>query len=82
MSLFYRFLKPIARKVVKGGSLHREESYEEFVQASYDIQKKFKFRLPVIKGYEFRDEPLGGQQTGPSDCLFPRRRIEALADPL
>ena len=50
MSLFYRFLKPIARKVVKGGSLHREESYEEFVQASYDIQKKFKLRLPVIIG--------------------------------
>lgn len=58
MSLLYRILKPIVRKVVKGSSLHREESYEEFKQASYDIQKKFKFRLPAIRGYEFRDEPL------------------------
>ena len=50
MSLLYSILKPIVRKAVKGSSLHREESYEEFKQASYDIQKKFKFRLPAIKG--------------------------------
>ena len=60
MSLLYRILKPVVRKVVKGSSLHREESYEEFRQASYDVQKKFKFALPKIKGYEFRDAPLDG----------------------
>lgn len=53
MSLLYRILKPIVRRVVKGSSLHREESYKEFKQASYDIQKKYKFQLPTIKGYEF-----------------------------
>ena len=60
MSLLYRFLKPLVRKVVKGSSLHQEESYEEFKQASYDVQKKFKFKLPSIRGYEFRDEQLDG----------------------
>lgn len=60
MSLLYRILKPIVRRVVKGSSLHREESYEEFKQASYDIQKKYKFQLPTIKGYEFWNEPLNG----------------------
>lgn len=60
MSLLYRILKPIVRRVVKGSSLHREESYKEFKQASYDIQKKYKFQLPAIKGYEFWNEPLNG----------------------
>ena len=60
MSLLYSILKPVVRKVVKGSSLHWEESYEEFKQASYDIQKKFRFRFPAIRGYEFRDEPLDG----------------------
>ena len=60
MSFLYRVLKPIVRKLVKESSLHREESYEEFKQASYDIQKKFKFMLPVIRGYEFRDEQMDG----------------------
>lgn len=60
MSLLYRILKPIVRKVVKGSSLHQEESYEEFKQASYEIQAKFKFALPEIRGFEFRDEPLDG----------------------
>lgn len=60
MSFLYSVIKPIVRKKVKGSSLHQEESYEEFKQVSYDIQKKFKFELPKIKGYEFRDEQLGG----------------------
>ena len=60
MSLLYSILKPIVRKVVKGSSLHQEESYEEFKQASYNIQKKFKFALPQIRGFEFRDERLNG----------------------
>lgn len=32
MSLLYSILKPIVRKVIKGSSLHQEESYEEFKQ--------------------------------------------------
>ena len=39
--------------MVKGSSLHKEESYEEFKQASYDIQRKFKFSLPKIKDLSF-----------------------------
>ena len=50
MSFLYSVIKPIVRKKVKGNSLHQEESYEEFKQASYDIQSKFKFELPKIKG--------------------------------
>ena len=60
MSLLYSILKPLVRKAVKGSSLHQEESYEEFKQASYDVQKKFKFRLPTIRGFAFRDEQLDG----------------------
>ncbi len=60
MSLLYSILKPIVRKVVKGSSLHQEESYEAFKQASYEVQKKFKFALPRINGFEFRDERLDG----------------------
>ena len=60
MSLLYSILKPVVRKVVKGSSLHQEESYEEFVQESYEVQRKFRFSLPEIKGFEFRDEALDG----------------------
>ena len=60
MSFLYSILKPVVRKVVKGSSLHQEESYEEFKQASYDVQRKFRFALPRIKGFEFRDELLDG----------------------
>lgn len=60
MSLLLSILKPIVKKKIKGSSLHREESYEEFKQASYDVQRKFKFELPKIKGFEFRDEMLNG----------------------
>ena len=51
MSLLYSILKPVVRKVIKGSSLHQEESYEEFKQASYDIQRKFRFALPKIRDY-------------------------------
>ncbi len=60
MSLLFSILKPIVKKKIKGSSLHQEESYEEFKQVSYDIQQKFKFELPNIKGMEFRDEQLDG----------------------
>lgn len=58
MSLLYSLLKPIVRKKVKGGHLHKEESYEEFKKMSYDVQSKFRFSLPKIRGFEFRDEQL------------------------
>ncbi len=60
MSLLYSILKPIVRKRVKGSSVHREASYEEFKRVSYEIQAKFRFELPRIRGYEFRDEQLDG----------------------
>jgi acetyl esterase/lipase len=56
----YSILKPIARKIIKGSSVHQEKSYEEFKQASYKIQKNFRFKLPKIKGFEFRNERLDG----------------------
>ncbi|MDO5298013.1 MAG: alpha/beta hydrolase [Clostridia bacterium] len=59
MSLMYGLLKPIVRKLVKN-RVHQEESYEDFVRVSHEIQAKFRFRLPQIRGYEFRDEQIGG----------------------
>lgn len=59
MSLLYRVLKPIVRKLVKE-RVHQEESYEDFVRISHEIQAKFRFKLPRIKGYEFRDEMIDG----------------------
>ena len=41
MSLLYSILKPIVRKVIKGSSLHQEESYEEFKQEVADRIKEF-----------------------------------------
>ena len=58
MSFLYSILKPIVRKVIKGSSVHQEATYEEFKQASYAVQRKFRFSLPQIKGLEFRDEQL------------------------
>ena len=77
MSLLYSILKPIVRKIVKGSSLHQEENYEEFRQASYKIQAKFRFSLPTIKGYEFRDEKLDGFHViaGKKAGSFPDRAI-------
>ena len=50
MSLLYRILKPIVRKVIKGSSLHQEESYEEFKRESYKVQARFRFSLPELRG--------------------------------
>lgn len=55
MSLLYSVLKPIVRGLVKN-AVHQEESYEDFVRVSHNIQAKFKWKLPKIKGFEFRDE--------------------------
>lgn len=60
MSFLYSILKPIVRKKVKGSNLHREETYEEFRQMSYEVQAKFRFALPKIHGLTFRDEMLDG----------------------
>ena len=60
MSLLYSILKPIVRKVIKGSSLHQEESYEEFKRESYKVQARFRFSLPELRGVEFWDEQLDG----------------------
>jgi len=60
MSLLYSIMKPVARKFIKGSSLHKEETYEEFKEVSYKIQSKFRLSLPVINGYVFRDRQLDG----------------------
>lgn len=59
MSLLYRVLKPIVRKLVKERA-HQEESYEDFVRVSHEIQAKFRFALPKMRGYEFRDAIIAG----------------------
>jgi len=43
------------RKAVKGGPVHLEESCEEFKRASWEVQKKYHFALPRIKGIEKLD---------------------------
>lgn len=67
MSLLYSVLKPIARKAIKS-KVHQEETWEDFVRVSYDVQAKFKFALPEIKGCEFRDEIIDG-----CHCLIGRK---------
>jgi acetyl esterase/lipase len=52
MSLLYSVLKLIVRKKVKENK-HPEETYEDFVRSSHDIQAKFKLKLPKKDGYEF-----------------------------
>lgn len=58
MSLLYSILKPIIKNTIKKKA-HQEQSYEDFVKTSLDIQAKFKLKLPKIKGYEFHDEMIG-----------------------
>jgi hypothetical protein len=53
MSLLYSILKPIVRKKVKESN-HREETYEDFVRTSHELQEKFQLKLPKKNGYEFR----------------------------
>jgi acetyl esterase/lipase len=61
MSLLYSVLKVVVRKKVKGNK-HPEETYEDFVRTSYEIQEKFKLRLPKKNGYEFKIEEIDGFQ--------------------
>jgi acetyl esterase/lipase len=59
MSLLYSVLKTIVRKAVKENK-HQEETYEDFVRTSYEIQAKFKLKLPKKNGYEFKKMETGG----------------------
>lgn len=59
MAISYQTLKPALRKLIKNRA-HQEQSYEEFVKTSHDIQSKFRFRLPKQKGYVFRDVMISG----------------------
>jgi acetyl esterase/lipase len=61
MSLLYSILKPIVRKAVKENK-HKEETYEDFVRTSREIQAKFKLNLPKKNGYEFRTIEISGFQ--------------------
>jgi acetyl esterase/lipase len=61
MSLLYSILKPIVRKAVKGNK-HREETYEDFVRTSHELQAKFQLKLPKKKGYEFKVKNIDGFQ--------------------
>jgi acetyl esterase/lipase len=54
-------LKPIVRKAVKESN-HQEETYEDFVRTSHEMQAKFKLKLPKKKGYEFRMTEVDGFQ--------------------
>jgi acetyl esterase/lipase len=59
MSLLYSVLKLVVRKAVKENK-HQEETYEDFVRTSYEIQAKFKLKLPKKDGYEFKKIETGG----------------------
>jgi acetyl esterase/lipase len=61
MSLLYSILKPIVRKAVKENN-HQEETYEDFVRTSHQIQAKFKLKLPKKKGYDFKIIEIDGFQ--------------------
>jgi acetyl esterase/lipase len=59
MSLLYSALKPVVRKMVKESN-HQEETYEDFVRTSHEIQAKFKLKLPKKAGYEFKKIEIDG----------------------
>jgi acetyl esterase/lipase len=59
MSLLYSILKPVIRKAVKENN-HREETYEDFVRTSHEMQAKFKLKLPKKRGYEFKKIEIDG----------------------
>jgi acetyl esterase/lipase len=61
MSLLYSILKPTVRKAVKENK-HQEETYEDFVRTSHEIQAKFKLKLPKKNGYEFHVIEIDGFQ--------------------
>jgi acetyl esterase/lipase len=59
MSLLYSVLKLVVRKAVKENK-HQEETYEDFVRTSHEIQAKFELNLPKKDGYEFKKIEIGG----------------------
>jgi acetyl esterase/lipase len=61
MSLLYSVLKLIVRKKVKENK-HPEETYEDFVRVSHEIQAKFNLKLPKKDGYEFHVIEIDGFQ--------------------
>jgi acetyl esterase/lipase len=61
MSLLYSVLKTIVRKAVKENK-HQEETYEDFVSTSHEMQEKFKLKLPKKRGYEFKKIEIDGFQ--------------------
>jgi acetyl esterase/lipase len=53
MSLLYSVLKIVVRKAVKESN-RQEETYEDFVRTSRQIQAKFKLKPPKKRGYDFK----------------------------
>jgi acetyl esterase/lipase len=61
MSLLYSALKIVVRKAVKESG-RQEETYEDFVRTSHQIQAQFELKLPKKKGYEFQTINIDGFQ--------------------
>jgi hypothetical protein len=61
MSLLYSVLKIVVRKAVKESD-RQEETYEDFVRISHQIQAKFKLKLPRKRGYDFKVINIDGFQ--------------------
>jgi acetyl esterase/lipase len=61
MSLLYSVLKLVVRKMVKERN-HPEETYEDFVRTSHEIQEKFHLKLPQKNGYDFKVIDIDGFQ--------------------
>jgi acetyl esterase/lipase len=61
MSLLYSVLKIVVRKAVKESG-RQEETYEDFVHTSHQIQAKFKLKLPRKRGYDFKVINIDGFQ--------------------
>ena len=67
MSLLYSIMKPIVRHKKKG-RVHQAQTWEAFAQRGREMQAKFRFELPKIKGFEFRDEQIDGYH-----CIIGRK---------
>jgi acetyl esterase/lipase len=61
MSLLYSVLKLVVRKMVKESN-HQEETYEDFVRTSHQIQARFQLKLPKKSGYDFKVIEIDGFQ--------------------
>lgn len=59
MSFLYSILKNVVRRKLNGHKTN-QITYEQFCEQAYERQSKFKYDLPVKKGYEFREQTVDG----------------------